>query len=105
MPDQPATLVTVEDIPPAPAWSGVTEGRIVHVRVPGVSHCQPAIVVRTWGGHAVNLQVFRDGTNDGEGAQYLYGAERTVATRWATSVPYVTETDEGNQSWHWPERA
>ena len=89
----------------SPLWEGVTEGRIVHVRVAGVNHCQPAIVVRKFGdGQALNLQVFRDGSNDLEAPAYA-PAERLDATRWTTSVQHEAAAGEGNgQTWHWPER-
>ena len=84
-----------------------TEGRIVHVRTPGVLHCQPAIVVRNWGGSnpygALNLQVFRDGSNDHEDSRFHSG-DRNAATRWTTSVMHESTTDARNQSWPWPER-
>lgn len=82
-----------------------TEGRIVHVRAPGVTHCQPAIVVRNWGGTepgALNLVVFRDGSNDREGPEIGGGVD--ALTRWATSVPHESQTRPEAQSWHWPER-
>lgn len=87
---------------PTPA----TEGRIVHVRAPGVEHCQPAIVVRAWGEGtgALNLQVIRDGTNDHE-ASWCAPADHEAATRWATSVGYSEERDADRQTWHWPERS
>lgn len=85
-----------------------SEGRIVHVRTAGVSHCQPAIVVHAWGDGtgALNLQVFRDGSNDAEDAS-AGSHDRSAATRWATSVAYSEDEDLGGsaQTWHWPERA
>lgn len=89
--------------PEAPPWAGITEGRIVHVSVVGVGHCQPAIVVRNWGEGTINAQVFRDGGNDNEGAN----APGTpgAATRWATSLAFEAEASGDGSHWHWPERA
>lgn len=85
-----------------------SEGRIVHVRIEGVDHCQPAIVVRAWGDGTgkLNLQVLRDGSNDHE-PKWAAPADGSAPTRWATSVAYGDpDEDHGNlQSWHWPERA
>jgi len=84
-----------------------SEGRIVHVRTPGVPHCQPAIVVRNWGGlepGAINCQIFRDGGND---APAPYSSEkREDLVTWATSVGYLEAGSEPIESrtWHWPER-
>ena len=47
----------------------------------------PALVVRTFGGTAVNLQVFIDGG----------------FSHWATSRPQSAEGTPG--AWHWPPRA
>lgn len=85
-----------------------TEGRIVHVRTPGVPHCQPAIVVRNWGGiepGAVNVLVFRDGTNDREASGFAALSHESVL--WATSVmpESVASSPESQRTWHWPERA
>lgn len=78
---------------------GLTVGRIVHIRAERVGHvrCQPAMVVRVWEDEArayVNLQVFRDGSNDSkyDGLGYNAQGEWTdapigaSALRWATSV-------------------
>jgi len=85
---------------------GLTAGRMVHY-VLGDGHYKgehrPAIVVKLvppeWGypeeDHAVQLQVFMDGTNDGE--QYANGL------MWATSVKY--SEDPKPYTWHWIERA
>ena len=85
-----------------------TEGRIVHVRKPEVSHCIPAIIVRTWGGSAINVLLFPDGSNDGytPAAQdpkhgSLYGLP------WMTSVPHESTVPPASttaSSWHFPER-
>lgn len=80
-----------------------SEGRIVHVRTPGVSHCQPAIVVRNWSSleaGAVNLVIFRDGGND----PAFGGEDRSALTSWATSIGYAEEPSETQRTWHWPER-
>ena len=88
-----------------------TEGRIVHVRASGVSHCQPAIVVRNWGatGHAaINVAIFRDGTNDHEAPEI--GQDHTQMVAWGTSIAYRApestepEPDYADRTWHWPER-
>lgn len=81
-----------------------TEGRVIHVRKPGISHCIPAIVVRTWG-QAVNVLLFPDGSNDGHSAvaqDPKHGA--VYALPWMTSVSHESATDSSNASWHWPER-
>lgn len=80
-------------------WDGITEGRIVHVRPRGVEHCQPAIVVRLWSGSMVNLEVFRDGSND-RGDGYA-----DFPTRWMTSVQHESVSPNPENAWHWPERA
>ena len=82
-----------------------TEGRIIHVRKPDVSHCIPAIVVRNFGGSAVNVLLFPDGSNDGyapAAADPRHGA--VYALPWMTSVALEGTTDKANPSWHWPER-
>lgn len=83
-----------------------SEGRIVHVRTPGVSHCQPAIVVRNWSPleprGTLNCQIFRDGGNDAP----FFGEDRAQLTTWGTSIAYA-EADAvpgANRTWHWPER-
>lgn len=72
-------------------------GRIVHFVYPDKLDSdtqekleRPGIIVRVWSDTCVQLQVFTDGSNDGE---------PNVA--WKTSVVY----DEGKRgySWHWPE--
>ncbi len=83
---------------------GLTVGRIVHFVMPDGDH-RPAIVVRTWGGDCVQLQVFLDGTNDLTPAENG-GISREIAERglmWATSVPYSEQPQP--RTWHWPERA
>lgn len=88
-----------------------TEGRIVHVRTPGIPHCQPAIVVRNWSSleeGAINVAIFRDGSNDLELTAFAPGT-RTEMVAWATSVGYrdpeATEPDAyQRRTWHWPER-
>ena len=82
-----------------------TEGRIVHVRTPGVPHCQPAIVVRNWnplepGG--INCLIFRDGSNDAQ----FHGEGRNDLVSWGTSIGYMPADVEpgANRTWHWPER-
>ncbi|MFN8631217.1 MAG: hypothetical protein U0838_13140 [Chloroflexota bacterium] len=82
-----------------------TEGRIVHVRTPGVSHCQPAIVVRNWSpieAGAVNVLVFRDGGNDREAD----GFKTAELVHWATSVTHesMAASPDTQRTWHWPER-
>lgn len=91
----------MSDVQPA------SEGRIVHVRTPGVPHCQPAIVVRNWSPlepGAINCLIFRDGSND---EAFKYSSEqRSDLVSWGTSISYLdagAEPIEG-RSWHWPER-
>ncbi len=79
---------------------GLTEGRIVHfvlVDRHGEQVHRPAIVVRVWNKEngSVNLQVFTDGSNDGE--VYKSGIW------WGTSVSHSEEPEP--YTWHWPERA
>lgn len=83
---------------------GLTEGRMVHYVLPhgrSQGEHRPAIVVKLcppeWNYHegTVQLQVFTDGTNDGE--QYASGM------CWATSVQYSESKEPG--TWHWIERA
>lgn len=77
-----------------------TTGTIVHyVMESGPHHgeCRPAIVVKTWGTdepYPANMQVFTDGTNDGQDA--------AQGTLWRTSVPYRSEggAPAPFQSWH-----
>jgi hypothetical protein len=80
--------------------SEVTEGRIVHVRAPDGGHCQPALVVRHWGGGVVNLLAFPDGTNDSNGA-FTKAGTAGFGGHWLTSQ---ASGDEAGH-WHWPERA
>ena len=86
--------------------SGLTEGRIVHYVLPdghSTGQHRPAIVVRVWrdaNGQTqtnglVQLQVFTDGSNDGE--SYAGGL------CWATSIEY--SDDARPRTWHWIERA
>jgi hypothetical protein len=82
-----------------------TEGRIVHVRKPGISHCIPAMVVRNFGGSAVNVLLFPDGANDG---YEPIVNERHIAgyvLPWLTSVPFEVVPSEWGPTWHWPERS
>lgn len=96
-------------------WAGLTEGRIVHVRTPGISHCQPAIVVRAWrdfpGEHdngGANMLLFPDGSNDGAAPVGL----GQYALVWLTSIPHeesaiyasTVVVYPNTRSWHWPER-
>jgi len=82
-----------------------TEGRIVHVHKPEVSHCIPAIVVRTWGS-AANVLLFPDGSNDGYAAIVTFAEHGAVyALPWMASVPHDEEQPGDKASWHWPERA
>lgn len=79
---------------------GLTEGRIVHYVLPhGPSRGEhrPAIVVKVWSKDmgTVNLQVFTDGSNDGE--NYAAGV------LWQTSIVY--SEDKEPDTWHWIEPA
>ena len=79
---------------------GLTEGRVVHFVTERGDH-RPAMVVKVWRdlqdrypGYS-NLQVFADGSNDGE-----WGKPNVV---WETSVSYSEEPKP--RTWHWIERA
>ncbi len=78
----------------------LTEGRIVHVRLPNGRHageCRPAIVVKAWSPTVANMQVFIDGSNDdGHSLQVMVPG----ALAWFTSVAPATETNP--YGWHWP---
>lgn len=80
----------------AEEWNSITEGRIIHIKQPGITHCQPAIVVRHWGNGVVNLIVFQDGVND--------SGLNTPLVIWKTSVPHESDTSHVLVKWHWPER-
>ena len=74
-------------------------GRIVHYilsdgRSPG-EH-RPAIIVKIWNPDMLQLQVFTDGSNDGD--VYKSGVF------WATSVYYADPSEKKFHTWHWPER-
>lgn len=79
-------------------------GRIVHFVLPESSRYpgghRPAIIVRIWDENPtidslVQLQVFTDGSNDGE----LYKS----GLFWATSVHYADPSQNEGYTWHWPE--
>lgn len=78
-------------------------GRIVHFVLPDSSRYpgehRPAIIVKIWpeynGIQHVQLQVFTDGSNDGE----LF----KDGLFWATSVTYADPSENKPYSWHWPE--
>jgi hypothetical protein len=80
-----------------------TVGRIVHyvlaqqddTRNPG-EH-RPAMIVRTWGGDCVQLQVFMDGANDHE----RFSA---CGLMWVSSVAHDEVENRAGRTWHWPER-
>lgn len=76
---------------------GLTEGRIVHIKLKGVDHCIPAIVVRVWPSDqgTCNVRAFFDGTNDHPTPTYFDG--------WITSITFGEPAE--NYRWHWPERA
>lgn len=87
-----------------------TVGRITHYVLPdgrSKGDHRPAVIVRVWGEDqvkagtlpaealgTVQLQVFTDGSNDGD--QYAAGIV------WKTSV--VHDEAGGLGTWHWPER-
>jgi hypothetical protein len=86
---------------------GLTVGRIVHIRVERGDRgkCQPAMVVQVWEDEPrayVNLQVFRDGSNDSKYDGLGYDAQGNwtdaplgaSATRWDTSVYEGQKTHE-----------
>src|SRR5438445_12683125 len=75
-------------------------GRIVHFVLPdgpSKGEHRPAIIVRVWNDTypGIQLQVFTDGSNDGEA--YKSGIY------WATSVTYADPSENEPRSWHWPE--
>jgi hypothetical protein len=85
---------------PAPGAPSVTVGRIVLYTLtngPHVGENRPAIVVRVWTDVMVNLQVFTDGPNDGEGHQ--------GGIVWATSVAYDDSATPAAHTWRWPPRS
>lgn len=82
-----------------------TEGRIVHVRKDGISHCIPAIVVRNWNptsAGSVNVLLFPDGGNDQ--AKVPPGMQDGYVLPWETSVGFDSAGAQGDRTWHWPER-
>lgn len=95
-----ATLVvSVGETKKADPLSGLTEGRMVHFVLPNGEH-RPAVIVRVW--HVtgacdgyVNLQVFTDGTNDGQ--------ENAAGIVWKTSICFDENKSVG--TWHWIEYA
>lgn len=77
-----------------------TIGRSVHYVLnegPHAGEHRPAVIVRTWSGNLVNLQVFPDSDEDGTSNDCL------PVPMWKTSVD-LDETGERQRSWHWPER-
>ena len=79
-------------------------GRIVHFIMPESSRYpgehRPAIIVKVWDtdpkpDSMVQLQVFTDGSNDGEFFK--------SGLFWATSVTYADPSENKPYSWHWPE--
>ena len=79
-------------------------GRVVHFVLPDSSRYagehRPAVIVKVWDADPkpnsmVQLQVFTDGSNDGE----LYKS----GLFWATSVHYADPSENKGYSWHWPE--
>lgn len=77
---------------------GLAVGRIVHFVLVGGPHAgehRPAIIVRTWSNYdpgLVNLQVFTDGTNDGQEG----------GTLWQTSIHHDPDEKKPG-TWHFPE--
>jgi hypothetical protein len=95
-----ATLVVgVGEVVKADPLAGLTEGRMVHFVMPDGEH-RPAVIVRVWhfsgvcDGH-VNLQVFTDGTNDGQA--------NAAGIVWQASICY--DANKGLGTWHWIEYA
>ena len=72
------------------------EGRNGNQAVVGQTY--PAMVVRTFGGPAVNLQVFLDG----EDSFWATSRNEDAGTVDAPDVPAGTSYKGG--TWHWPER-
>lgn len=78
-------------------------GRIVHYVLDtgrNAGQHRPAIIVQVWGDPAnptpyVQLQVFADGSNDGD--EYANGMV------WRTSVQPDHSSTPASHTWHWPE--
>lgn len=82
---------------------GLAIGRIVHF-MPGEGHgrwrkrrCIPAIIVQEYPGNTAscNIQVFADGSNDGQSAD--------APVVWETSVVHGGVASEAQSSWHFHE--
>lgn len=83
----------------------VTIGRIVHYVMPDGKTIRPAITVRVWspnpdGNGCSNLQVFTDGSNDGQ--PNGDGTSTVENVLWRTSVCFDRDKKPG--TWHWPAR-
>lgn len=95
-----ATLVVgVGEAVKSNSLAGLTEGRMVHFVMSDGEH-RPAVIVRVWPVSGVcdgyvNLQVFTDGTNDGQ--------ENAAGIAWKTSICY--DENKGVGTWHWIEYA
>jgi hypothetical protein len=90
-----ATVAEADQAPAQPI-AGLTEGRIVHYILDNGKH-RPAIIVQVWDNITgmSNLQVFRDGNNDG------YSPDQ--AATWAGSVFYADAADQAPGTWHFIE--
>ena len=93
-----------------------TVGCIVHYTLKS-GHVRPAIVVHCWDGNpnvsyppgVVQLQVFVDGSNDGE-SRYgddsgIFPEEGRAGLAWRTSVHPSESGNPEPGRWHWPPRA
>lgn len=81
---------------------GLTVGRIVHIRAERGEYgkCQPAMVVQVWEDEPrayVNVQVFRDGSNDSkfDGLGYNAAGDYTDAPLGASAMRWDTSVYEG----------
>ena len=92
----------------------VNVGDIVHVvmcKANAARHTseihRAAVVVNTWGGECVQLQVFLDNTNDLFAIPNEYPnvypsiEQANLGMMWLTSVVY--SEDMSIRTWHWPE--
>jgi hypothetical protein len=87
---------------------GLIEGRIVHYildREPNRGQHRAAMVTRVLNPDtgAVNLAVFKDGTNDGAGAFSLAGYFYAIPLEWRTSVLFDAKALTPG-TWHWTEK-
>jgi hypothetical protein len=94
------TGTTTENAPAISTPAKPSVGRIVHYILPdgpSTGEHRPAIIVKVWNDTypGVQLQVFTDGSNDGN--------THKSGLFWATSVPYADPSENTPRTWHWPE--